>query len=251
YVMEFVDGETLAARLERGPLSGDETQRLADDLLGALGAAHAIGVVHRDVKPSNIFLRDSRALLGDFGISRWRARGDAGLTAPDQLLGTFRYMAPEQMMGMVATGRTDVYCAGLVLWEACNGACWPAYQTPDKGDWSSVPAPLAAPLRRALALAPEERFADAGEFHAAIQTPEPPIPTPEPPRRRGALVGGLVLAAAAIAAFLWSRPPPVAPAGLTLEVEPFEVRGIPGAGFRDSLNSAVLAALSGHPDLRV
>jgi serine/threonine-protein kinase len=135
------------------------------------------------VKPANIFLRDGGALLADFGISRWRARGEAGLTAPDQIIGTFLYMAPEQRVGMVATERTDVYAAGLVLWEACTGARWPANQTPDKGDWSAVPRPLSAPLRRALALAPEERFADSGEFHAAIQTPEPPIPTPEPPIR--------------------------------------------------------------------
>ncbi|HZN96944.1 MAG TPA: serine/threonine-protein kinase [Gemmatimonadales bacterium] len=246
YVMEFVDGETLAARLERGTLSGDEMQRLADDLLGALGAAHALGVVHRDVKSANVFLRNGRALLGDFGISRWRAPGEAGYTTPGQLIGTVRYMAPEQRQGEVATERTDVYCAALLLWEACIGKHWPVYQEPERADWSAVPLPFAPSLRRALALAPEERFAHAGEFQAALRG--------SVPRRRMRIVVGGLLATAALAtgAVLVSTVGPSAPqGGLALEVEPFEVRGIPGTAFRDSLHTAVLAALSGYPDLRV
>lgn len=246
YVMEFVEGETLAARLERARLSGDEVLRLADDLLGALGAAHALGVVHRDVKPANVFLRNGRALLGDFGISRWRAPGEPGHTTPGQIIGTVRYMAPEQREGEVATERTDVYCAALLLWEACTGEHWPAYQQPERADWSAVPVPFAPSLRRALALAPEQRFAHAGEFQAALRGSAPR-------RRRRILVGGLLATAAlATAAILVSTTKPTAPqGGLVLAVEPFEVRGIPGAAFRDSLQSAVLTALSGYPDLRV
>lgn len=72
FVMEFVEGETLAARLERGPLPPEEVFRLAGDLLAALGAAHARNIIHRDVKPANIFLKPGRAVLGDFGIAHWR-----------------------------------------------------------------------------------------------------------------------------------------------------------------------------------
>jgi hypothetical protein len=168
YVMEFVEGESLADRLRRGPLPPAEALRLSQDLLAALGAAHAQGVVHRDVKPANIFLRQGQALLGDFGIARWRQEHDAGLTTPGELIGTPRYMSPEQRDGVPVTMRTDVYAAGLVLWEACTGKRWPAYQAPETADWGRVPAALVPPLRRALALTPEERWSDAGELLQAL-----------------------------------------------------------------------------------
>lgn len=152
--MEFVNGETLATRLKRASLTEAEVQRLADDLLGALSAAHAIGVIHRDVKPANVFLRDSRALLGDFGIARWRTYGDSGNTIPGQLLGTVHYMAPEQLEGHTATERTDVYAAGLVLWEAGTGKRWSSEQAPEGADWNALPPPLRLALPRALAAAP-------------------------------------------------------------------------------------------------
>ena len=247
YAMKFVEGETLSSRLLRGPLPAADVRLLADDLLGALDAAHTHSVVHRDVKPANVFLRNGRALLGDFGIARWRARTDPTLTKPGQLIGTVRYMAPEQLEGVEATERTDVYAAALVLWEASTGERWPAYQAPEKADWTRLPPPMAIPLRRALALEPEGRFANAGEFLAAL-----PAEAASPWRRR-LLVGGLLAAAAAgIAVLRWlpnsSLPPPV---GLTLEVEPFEVRGPSGSAFRDSLTTALISALSGYPDLRV
>jgi hypothetical protein len=247
YAMEFVEGETLSSRLQRGPLPAAEVRLLAHDLLGALNAAHAIGVVHRDVKPANVFLRNGRALLGDFGMARWRARTDPALTTPGQLIGTVRYMAPEQRDGLEATERTDVYAAALVLWEASTGERWPADQAPEKADWKRLPPPMAIPLRRALVLEPEGRFANAGEFLAALPA------EPASRWRRPLLLGGLLAAATlAIAVLRWlptSPPPP--PVGLTLEVEPFEVRGLPGGAFRDSLTTALISALSGYPDLRV
>ncbi len=245
YVMEFVEGETLAQRLLRGPLPAAEAQSLAQDLLGALGAAHAHGVVHRDVKPSNVFLRNGRALLGDFGISRWRAKADPALTTPGQMIGTLAYMAPEQLDGLPATERSDVYSAALVFWEAGTGERWPAYQQPDQADWSRLPEPLSGALRRALALAPEDRFANAGEMSTALQGKSAS-------RRRGIVVAGLLVAAGAIVAWLLlpARAPPAT--GLTLEVGSFENRGIPGgAALGDSLTHALIAALSGYPDLRV
>jgi len=166
YVMKFVEGETLAERLERGPLPPAEARSLAVELLGALGMAHAKDVVHRDVKPANIFLQNGLALLGDFGIARGR---DAALTATGDSPGTLLYMAPEQMEGLPATPRTDVYAAGLVLWEACIGKRWPRYQSPEQGDWSRIPDSMTGLLQRALALAPEDRFASAVEAGAALQ----------------------------------------------------------------------------------
>ncbi|NIR60768.1 MAG: serine/threonine protein kinase, partial [Gammaproteobacteria bacterium] len=114
YVMDYVEGETLGARLERGALSRDEAAKLGTDLLAALEASHAHGIVHRDVKPANIFLVADRALLGDFGIAK-PLDEPGGLTAAGDLVGTPSYMAPEQLEGEV-TPRTDLYAAGMVLY---------------------------------------------------------------------------------------------------------------------------------------
>lgn len=246
YVMEFVDGETLADRLQRGPLSAAEGRVLVHDLFGALSAAHSHGVVHRDVKPANIFLRNGRALLGDFGIARWRATSDPRLTATGQFLGTPQYMAPEQLEGLPSTERTDVYTAALVIWEAYTGKRWLVYQAPEQADWNRLPSEMAGPLRRALAPVPENRFANAGELLAALPTGV------ASPWRRPLLVGGLLsIAAGVIAVLIWAplAPEPV-PVGLTVEVERFEVRGA-AESVRDSLTLAVVNALSGYPDLRV
>ncbi|HEV8150603.1 MAG TPA: serine/threonine-protein kinase, partial [Gemmatimonadales bacterium] len=221
YVMEFVEGETLADRLSRGALPPAEALRLAEDLLGALAAAHALGVVHRDVKPANIFLRNGRALLGDFGIARWREKDEPGYTTPGELIGTPRYMSPEQRDGLPATARTDVYAAGLVLWEACTGARWPFYQDPKSAEWSRLPPALAPAVRRALELEPEHRWEDARQFLAAIERST---------RRRarpGALLVAVAILALAIAGYWILRPPPAAPhrGALTLVIPPFRVSG--------------------------
>ena len=168
YVMEYVEGETLAERLTRGPLPPEAALALTRDLLAALNAAHGLGVVHRDIKPANIFLREGHALLGDFGIARWREAQGREFTTPGEVIGTPRYMSPEQRDGLPATTRTDVYAAGLAIWEASSGVRWPYYQDPEKADWTRVPPALAAPLRRALALEPAARWDNAAAFAAAI-----------------------------------------------------------------------------------
>ncbi len=123
--MEWVDGETLHERMQRQPLSVLETVELGGRLVDALAHAHVRGVVHRDMKPSNILLRDSQlgqAIVVDFGIAR-AAGGDRSLTATGSLVGTPSYMAPEQARGDRELGAsTDVYGLGCVLYECLTGS---------------------------------------------------------------------------------------------------------------------------------
>jgi tRNA A-37 threonylcarbamoyl transferase component Bud32 len=172
FVMDYVEGRTLADRLTAGPLSPEEVVALGGDLLAALGTAHRAGVVHRDVKPANVFLVGDQALLGDFGIASSDTSSDSGateLTATGQLIGTPAYMAPEQLARGEATPQTDLYAVGLVLYQACSGRRWLAGTDPDRADWTGVPAPLSRVLRKALAVAPAARWADAESFRRALE----------------------------------------------------------------------------------
>ncbi|MEI8258242.1 MAG: serine/threonine-protein kinase, partial [Deltaproteobacteria bacterium] len=120
--MEWLDGEDLSARLARGPLAVSDAVGLVERVASALGAAHAASVVHRDVKPSNIFLPGgdlARPILVDFGVAR---RLDARSTRTGQLLGTPAYMAPEQVRGSRDIGfGADVFSLGCVLFECLTG----------------------------------------------------------------------------------------------------------------------------------
>ncbi len=156
YVMEYVEGATLKERLERGPLPKEEALRLAGDLLSALEVAHEHGIVHRDVKPSNIFLIGDRSLLGDSGIAKPTGDPSDGLTASDQRIVSPGYRAPEQQLfSVVVTPATDIYAAAFVICEALAGRQWSIVTRPDEVDWSGVPPELVAPLQRALEFAPE------------------------------------------------------------------------------------------------
>lgn len=167
YVMDCIQGETLDKRLERGPLREDDVVRLGRDLLAALEAAHGTGVIHRDVKPSNVFLVEGRALLGDFGVAKPVEEGQKKLTTPGRQPGTPDYMPPEQIGGQV-TPRTDLYAVGMVLFEAATGKRWSVLKRTDDADWTGVPGRLARVLQRALAWSPEERWEDAPTFRRAL-----------------------------------------------------------------------------------
>ena len=131
-VMEYLDGETLAERLKRGPLPLDETLRHAMEIAGALDRAHSAGITHRDLKPQNIMLTRTGAKLLDFGLAKLKHEAqpsstfsalptNAALTAQGAILGTLQYMSPEQLEGKDADARSDIFAFGAVLHEMATG----------------------------------------------------------------------------------------------------------------------------------
>jgi Tol biopolymer transport system component len=128
-VMELLEGESLADRVERGPLPIPEVLRLGAQIADALDRAHRAGIVHRDLKPGNVFITRSGAKLLDFGLAKsdpQAAAFDAAtqqkpLTQEGTILGTFQYMAPEQLEGLEADARTDIFAFGAVLYEMATG----------------------------------------------------------------------------------------------------------------------------------
>jgi Tol biopolymer transport system component len=130
-VLEYLEGETLDDRLTHGPLPAHDVLRYASQIASALDHAHRARIVHRDLKPSNVMLTDSGAKLLDFGLARATALDTAGaptvsfpqdkLTAEGAIVGTFRYMAPEQVEGKEADERTDIFAFGALLYEMATG----------------------------------------------------------------------------------------------------------------------------------
>ena len=132
-VMEYLDGQTLAQRLEKGALPLDQALTIAIEIADALDKAHRQGIVHRDLKPANIMLTKAGAKLLDFGLAKLKpadqvgglsamATQSAGLTGEGTILGTLQYMAPEQLEGKEADHRTDIFAFGAVLYEIVTGA---------------------------------------------------------------------------------------------------------------------------------
>jgi serine/threonine-protein kinase len=180
-VMEFVDGPPLKASLdkqERFALA--DTARVMQDLLAGLQFSHERGVVHRDIKPANVMLTSAgQAKIADFGIARIES---SSMTQAGTLLGTPAYMSPEQFMGQVVDARTDIYSAGVLLYQLLTG------ERPFEGSMSAImhkalntepPAPsqisVTAPpsfdavVRRAMAKRPQDRFPSASAFAEAMR----------------------------------------------------------------------------------
>ena len=120
-VMELIEGRTLRAVLdEAGALPASEVIEIGMQIAGALAEAHGAGIVHRDIKPANIMVcPDGRVMVTDFGIAK--ARTDADLTTTGTLLGTAKYLSPEQVSGEPIDPRSDLYSLGVVLFETLTG----------------------------------------------------------------------------------------------------------------------------------
>jgi serine/threonine-protein kinase len=183
YVAELVDGESLAQRLRRGAITLSESLAVAERLCDALASAHARGIVHCDVKPANVLLtRDGGLKVGDFGVARL-AGGGTSQEVSATVAGTPRYMAPEQAQGRGTTAATDVYSAGVVLYEMLAGEPPFAEGSPVALGLRHVqdeppPLPERVPLQlreivaRALAKQPQARYADAAQMAAALHEVE-------------------------------------------------------------------------------
>jgi Tol biopolymer transport system component len=192
-VMELLEGETLAARLESGPVPVDRAVALAADIAAALDAAHTKGVVHRDLKPSNVMLARDGVKLLDFGVAKLReleheeaverSTKSLELTEHGTVLGTIPYMAPEQVEGLDSDTRTDIFALGVLLYEMCAGR--PPFEgrsrasliaailthdpQPLRSLRSGVPASLERVVQKCLAKDPNDRWQSAADLAAALQ----------------------------------------------------------------------------------
>lgn len=201
--MRFIEGGTLADWLkENGPLSLEKIRSITTQVGGALDYAHARGIIHRDVKPSNILVDEwGNCLLTDFGLAKM-AENAVHLTQTGGILGTPAYMSPEQGLGQKIDLRSDIYSLGVVLYQMAIGRLPYQAETPMAVVIKHIHDPLPPPSRfqpdlpealervilKALAKNPEDRFATAGEMVKALQNAtelptlakvDAPVPAPE------------------------------------------------------------------------
>lgn len=187
--MELLDGEPLAERLRRGPMRPSDVVRAGLEMLAALSALHARGIVHRDLKPSNIFLTPHGVKLLDFGLARPEIEGSldtaTALTRTGIVVGTPRYMAPEQMTGAPVDARSDLFVAGAVLFEMLAGR--PAFgggtvvdilhatlhEQPPAVTGSPAAAAVDRVIRRALAKRPADRYQSAAAMAEDLRAVRP------------------------------------------------------------------------------
>ena len=245
-VMEYLEGDTLAQRLEKGALPLEQSLKIAVEIADALDKAHRQGITHRDLKPGNIMLTKAGAKLLDFGLAKLRPAGTVGadgfsaaatqsepLTGRGTILGTLQYMAPEQVEGKDADHRTDIFAFGAVVYEMATGqrvfsgesqasliaAILDREPVPMSTLQPVTPARLDEIVTTCLAKDPDDRWqsiadvgreisrtADGGTRTSAV----PPTPPPRPPAWGGALpwVAGLGLALAT-GVTVWSLIRPV------------------------------------------
>ncbi len=192
-VMELLEGETLRELVRAKPTPLGAIVHVMIEVLSALVAAHAVGIVHRDLKPDNILVLPSgRAKVLDFGIAKLISAqpGQTPRTRTGALVGTPEYMAPEQISGRPVDARTDIYAAGIVLYEAMTGrrpfegdsdfevmrAHVDEQPAPARSRRAEIPVEVEAVIMRALAKAPADRFASATEMANALQAASAGLP---------------------------------------------------------------------------
>src|ERR1700676_4080172 len=194
-VMECVEGQTLAQRLEKGPLPLDQVLKYGAQMADALDKAHRSGVVHRDLKPGNIMLTAAGAKLLDFGLAKAAApvasvatltaavTQNSPVTEQGTIVGTFQYMSPEQIEGKELDGRSDIFSLGAVLYEMLTGrrafagqsqlsvasAILEKEPTPISTVKPMTPPALDHAIRRSLAKEVERRWQSAGDLAGELQ----------------------------------------------------------------------------------
>jgi Tol biopolymer transport system component len=233
-VSELLEGESLRQRLQKGPLAPRKAIAYARQAAEGLAAAHDKGIVHRDVKPDNLFITaDGRLKILDFGIAKLTAPSDSPVgtavptdTAVGAVVGTVRYMSPEQVRGEPVDARSDIFSLGVVLYEMVSGRAAFARNTapetmtailnedpPEPPAASEVPA-LARIMSRCLEKAREARFQSARDLAFGLdvlstsQTAAAPAVARSPAWRAALAVALVVLVVGAAAAFWWTRATP-------------------------------------------
>ncbi len=186
-VMDYVDGVRLEDRLKGGGMRADEVLTVAEKVAGGLAAAHAYGIVHRDLSPDNIILRDgdpARPVIIDFGIAK-DVRPGAETIVGSEFAGKYAYAAPEQLHGQ-SDSRADIYALGALLLQVFRGAPAEAgrnlLEVVERKkrplDTAGVPEPLKSIIDRMTAPDPEDRFQSADEIIAAIRNPAASLAAP-------------------------------------------------------------------------
>jgi hypothetical protein len=196
FVMGYVKGESLAARLKReGRLAGEESRRILIELCDALDYAHKLGVIHRDIKPDNVLIEEGtgRALLTDFGVAKALGAGQT-MTEVGSVLGTPQYMSPEQAQGKADIDhRSDLYSLGVMGYAMLAGRL--PFEGPTAGDIMvqhitkeapalkslapEIPSEIGAALTRCLAKDPNKRWSDARSLRQAMTIPQDEETPPE------------------------------------------------------------------------
>ena len=290
-VMQYLEGETLAERLQKGPLLVEQALQFGIQIAEALARAHRAGIIHRDLKPGNIMLTKSGAKLLDFGLAKAVPSGQApvavsslpttpaGLTVQGTILGTFQYMAPEQIEGAEADARSDIWGFGCVLYEMLTGGppfggkspasllanILNAEPPPLRERQPLVPGAVDHAVRRCLEKDPDARWqaiADVGHQLRWTMTVNPDVRAAARPLWRQPLVYAaaacLIVAGAAVAYLAFAPAGPttaslptakltlVPPSGLTFT--PFGSAGTPHFALSpDGQQVAFVASAAGRP----
>ncbi|HEX4932555.1 MAG TPA: serine/threonine-protein kinase, partial [Gemmatimonadaceae bacterium] len=276
FITPFIEGESLRHRLRReGKLPIEDAVRILSELGSALAFAHEKGVVHRDLKPENVLLSDGHAVLADFGISAVLSReappaagaDDVRLTDGGLAIGTPGYMSPEQAAGdTVIDGRSDLYSLAVIGYEMLTGrppftgdsamAVMSAHlnETPKpvQALRADVPRALADVLGTALRKSPDERYARADDFCAALASAYARPHAPRRSRARHWVAAGAGVAALAAAAFvaIARREAPVAANPTLVAIAPFEALGSELDVWREGLVDLLANNLDGAGPLR-
>jgi serine/threonine protein kinase len=259
-VMELVEGDTLEHRIAKGPLPPEQALRTAIQIAEALAAAHKHGIVHRDLKPSNVMLTKTGAKLMDFGLAKESAVAPlssalaemstqhAKLTEEGTIVGTFQYMAPEQLEGREVDARADIFAFGALLFEMLTGqpafngksrasliaAILTADPKPITTSQPLTPASLERIMRKCLAKDPDERWQSARDLADELRWISEPASQAATIASRStaskgatwlfAAVAGVAIVFAAIA---WFRSPSAPPAAMIFQAQvPFAVNDV-------------------------